>query len=38
MKLIHTTNAPKAVGPYSQDVLQGNTLYVLGQIPYNPKK
>jgi 2-iminobutanoate/2-iminopropanoate deaminase len=34
MKMIHTNNAPKAVGPYSQGVLVNDTLYVSGQIPY----
>ena len=36
MKMIHTEDAPKAVGPYSQGVMVGNTLYVSGQIPYVP--
>lgn len=36
-KPINTTNAPSAVGPYSQSVLAGNTLYVSGQIPFSPK-
>lgn len=35
-KVIHTDNAPKAVGPYSQAILQGNMLFVSGQIPINP--
>jgi 2-iminobutanoate/2-iminopropanoate deaminase len=34
MKIIQTTKAPKAVGPYSQGVVVENTLYVSGQIPY----
>lgn len=34
MKMIHTNDAPKAVGPYSQAVLVKDTLYVSGQIPY----
>lgn len=34
MKIIHTTDAPKAVGPYSQGVVVKDTLYVSGQIPY----
>ena len=34
MKVIHTDKAPKAVGPYSQGVMVGDTLYVSGQIPY----
>lgn len=37
MKIIQTKNAPKAVGPYSQGVVAGNTLYVSGQIPYVPE-
>lgn len=37
MKSIHTNHAPKAVGPYSQAVVAGNTLYVSGQIPYVPE-
>lgn len=32
---IETTNAPAAIGPYSQAVLSGNTLYVSGNIPVN---
>ncbi len=33
---IHTGNAPKAVGPYSQAVKMGNLLFVSGQMPVNP--
>jgi 2-iminobutanoate/2-iminopropanoate deaminase len=33
---VQTTNAPAAIGPYSQAVRCGNTLYVSGQIPVNP--
>ncbi len=36
MNYIHTEKAPAAVGPYSQAVLAGNTLYVSGQIPFVP--
>jgi 2-iminobutanoate/2-iminopropanoate deaminase len=36
-KIIHTNQAPNAIGPYSQAVLSGNTLYISGQIPMNPK-
>jgi len=36
-KIIFTENAPAPIGPYSQAVLSGNTLYVSGQIPLNPK-
>lgn len=35
-KIIHTENAPKAVGPYSQAVEAGGTLYVSGQLPVVP--
>ena len=35
-KIIHTENAPKAIGPYSQAILAGNTLYISGQIPVDP--
>lgn len=35
-KIINTSNAPKAVGPYSQAVEINGTLYVSGQIPINP--
>jgi 2-iminobutanoate/2-iminopropanoate deaminase len=36
-KIIVTDNAPAAIGPYSQAVLAGNTLYCSGQIAINPK-
>lgn|SRR5574344_796452 len=35
-KIINTDKAPKAIGPYSQAVLAGNTLYISGQVPINP--
>ena len=35
-KVILTENAPAPIGPYSQAILAGNTLYVSGQIPVNP--
>lgn len=35
-KIIFTKNVPTPIGPYSQAVLSGNTLYVSGQIPSNP--
>ncbi len=35
-KIIFTEKAPAPIGPYSQAVLSGNTLYVSGQIPLNP--
>ena len=36
-KIILTENAPKAIGPYSQAMLAGNTLYCSGQIAINPQ-
>ncbi len=33
---IHTEKAPAAIGPYSQAVQAGNTVYVSGQIPIDP--
>ena len=36
-KIIETNNAPAPIGPYSQAVLSGNTLYTSGQIAINPK-
>ncbi len=35
---IHTDKAPAAIGPYSQAVKAGNTVYVSGQIPIDPAK
>ncbi len=35
-QIIHTDNAPKAVGTYSQAVKVGNTVYVSGQIGLDP--
>ncbi len=32
-KIISSPKAPKAVGPYSQAVQAGNTLYISGQLP-----
>ena len=31
-KIIHSSNAPEAIGPYSQAVFANNTLYCSGQI------
>lgn len=36
-KIISTTNAPAAIGPYSQAVQYGDTIYVSGQLPLNPE-
>ena len=35
-KIIHTKNAPSAIGPYSQAVLNDNILYTSGQIAIDP--
>src|ERR1700750_2489092 len=36
-KIIATTEAPAAIGPYSQAVRVGDTLFTSGQIPIDPK-
>ena len=36
-KALHTDKAPAAIGPYSQAILAGNTAYVSGQLPIDPK-
>jgi len=33
---IHSDHAPAAIGPYSQAVRAGNTVYLSGQIPLDP--
>jgi reactive intermediate/imine deaminase len=33
---IHTERAPKAIGTYSQAVRAGDTVYISGQIPFDP--
>lgn len=35
-KIIHTDQAPAAIGPYSQAVRVGDTVYLSGQIPLDP--
>lgn len=35
-KIIATAEAPAAVGPYSQAVEAGGTLYISGQLPIDP--
>ena len=37
MKQIKTDKAPAAIGPYSQAIISGNTVYCSGQIPINPE-
>jgi 2-iminobutanoate/2-iminopropanoate deaminase len=36
MQLLATNDAPKAIGPYSQGLKSGNTIYTSGQIPLDP--
>ena len=36
-KVIHTENAPKAIGPYSQAIENNGILYISGQVPGNPQ-
>ncbi len=36
MKIIHTENAPAAIGPYSQAYVVNGVLTTSGQIPVNP--
>lgn len=35
-EIIHSDQAPKAIGPYSQGVRVNQTIYLSGQIPLNP--
>lgn len=36
MKTVSTSNAPAAIGPYSQAKVTGNYVFASGQIPVNP--
>ena len=36
-RIIHTTKAPAAVGPYSQAIEVSGSLYVSGQVPLDPE-
>lgn len=36
MEVINTTNAPAAIGPYSQAIKSNGMLYTSGQIPIDP--
>lgn len=36
MKTVSTTNAPGAIGPYSQAIITGNFVFTSGQIAINP--
>jgi reactive intermediate/imine deaminase len=33
---IHTERAPQAIGPYSQAIRAGDTVYLSGQVPFDP--
>jgi reactive intermediate/imine deaminase len=35
-KVIHTEEAPQAIGTYSQAIRTGDTVYLSGQIPLDP--
>lgn len=35
-QLVHSAQAPRAIGPYSQGVVAGNMLFTAGQIGINP--
>jgi 2-iminobutanoate/2-iminopropanoate deaminase len=37
MEVIQTSNAPQAIGPYSQAVKTGDFIFCSGQIPLNSK-
>ncbi len=37
MKSVATSNAPRAIGPYSQAVITGNLVFCSGQIPLDPE-
>jgi 2-iminobutanoate/2-iminopropanoate deaminase len=37
MNIIRTTQAPEAIGPYSQAVVAGDLVFCSGQIPLDPE-
>ncbi|MFP9060620.1 RidA family protein [Natrialbaceae archaeon A-chndr2] len=37
MEEIHTDNAPAAIGPYSQGMIDGDRIFVSGQGPVDPQ-
>jgi len=37
MKVVQTSHAPAAIGPYSQAMISGNYVYTSGQIPLSPE-
>lgn len=36
-KPVHSDDAPKAIGTYSQAIVSGNLVFLSGQIPLDPK-
>jgi len=36
-QVVHTAQAPQAIGTYSQAIQAGNTVYLSGQIPLDPQ-
>ena len=36
MKIVSTSNAPAAIGPYSQAIVAGDMVYTSGQIAIDP--
>jgi len=36
-KIVNTSKAPKAIGPYSQAVEMSGMLFISGQVPINPE-
>jgi 2-iminobutanoate/2-iminopropanoate deaminase len=36
LKFVSTVSAPKAIGPYSQAVVEGGFLFTSGQVPLDP--
>lgn len=36
MKVVHTNEAPAAIGPYSQAIKTEGTIYISGQLPIDP--
>ena len=36
MKTVFTENAPAAIGPYSQAMIEGGFVFTSGQLPVNP--
>ena len=35
-QVVHTDNAPKAIGPYSQAIRVGEFIFTAGQVPIDP--